>query len=92
LLAFTTESNEIKFEKDKGKIKRKSLYRDWLTDFWELPFPKWRQESIKGYGNAIVPQVAYQIFKALMITETKARGEKNIITGEMHESSIKTGT
>jgi DNA (cytosine-5)-methyltransferase 1 len=30
-----------------------------------ITFPKWRAESIKGYGNAIVPQVAYQIFKAL---------------------------
>lgn len=25
----------------------------------------WRQESIKGYGNAIVPQVAFEIFKAI---------------------------
>lgn len=30
-----------------------------------ITFPKWRSESIKAYGNAIVPQVAYQIFKAL---------------------------
>jgi DNA (cytosine-5)-methyltransferase 1 len=30
-----------------------------------ISFPKWRRESIKAYGNAIVPQVAYQIFKAL---------------------------
>ena len=30
-----------------------------------ITFPKWRAESIKAYGNAIVPQVAYQIFKAL---------------------------
>ena len=30
-----------------------------------ITFPKWRNESIKGYGNAIVPQVAYQIFKAI---------------------------
>lgn len=29
-----------------------------------ITFPKWRAESIKGYGNAIVPQVAYQIFKS----------------------------
>lgn len=36
-----------------------------------ITFPKWRQESIKAYGNAIVPQVAYQIFKALMETEAK---------------------
>ena len=30
-----------------------------------ITFPKWRAESIKAYGNAIVPQVALQIFKAL---------------------------
>lgn len=30
-----------------------------------VTFPKWRNESIKAYGNAIVPQVAYEIFKAL---------------------------
>jgi DNA (cytosine-5)-methyltransferase 1 len=32
-----------------------------------ITFSKWRQESIKAGGNAIVPQVAYQIFKALNI-------------------------
>ena len=30
-----------------------------------ITFPKWRAESIKGYGNAIVPQVALEIFKQL---------------------------
>ncbi len=30
-----------------------------------ITFPKWRIESIKAYGNAIVPQVALQIFKAI---------------------------
>jgi len=30
-----------------------------------ITFPKWRAESIKGYGNAIVPQVAFEIFKQL---------------------------
>jgi DNA (cytosine-5)-methyltransferase 1 len=30
-----------------------------------ITFSKWRNESIKGYGNAIVPQVAYQIFNAI---------------------------
>ena len=30
-----------------------------------ISIPKWRQESIKAYGNAIVPQVALQIFKAI---------------------------
>jgi len=33
-----------------------------------ITFPKWRAESIKGYGNAIVPQVAYEIFKAIQQT------------------------
>ena len=30
-----------------------------------ITFPRWRNESIKAYGNAIVPQVAYQIFKTI---------------------------
>ena len=30
-----------------------------------ITFSKWRNESIKAYGNAIVPQVAYQLFRAL---------------------------
>jgi DNA (cytosine-5)-methyltransferase 1 len=35
------------------------------TQLDRITFPKWRAESIKGYGNAIVPQVAYEIFKAI---------------------------
>jgi DNA (cytosine-5)-methyltransferase 1 len=30
-----------------------------------ITFPKWRSESIKAYGNAIVPQVALQLFKTI---------------------------
>jgi DNA (cytosine-5)-methyltransferase 1 len=30
-----------------------------------ITFSKWRQESIKAGGNAVVPQVVYQIFKAI---------------------------
>jgi len=30
-----------------------------------ITFPKWRNESIKAGGNAIVPQEVYQIFKAI---------------------------
>jgi DNA (cytosine-5)-methyltransferase 1 len=30
-----------------------------------ITFPKWRNESIKAGGNAIVPQVALQIFKSI---------------------------
>ena len=35
------------------------------TELDGITFPKWRAESIKAYGNAIVPQVAYEIFKAI---------------------------
>ena len=30
-----------------------------------ITFPKWRNESIKAAGNAIVPQVAFKIFQAI---------------------------
>ncbi len=30
-----------------------------------ITFSKWRKESIKAYGNAIVPQVAYRILKSI---------------------------
>jgi DNA (cytosine-5)-methyltransferase 1 len=42
-----------------------------------ITFPKWRNESIKAYGNAIVPQVAYEIFKAILIADRQKREEKN---------------
>jgi DNA (cytosine-5)-methyltransferase 1 len=34
-----------------------------------ITFSKWRTESIKAYGNAIVPQIAYEIFKAIEATD-----------------------
>ena len=38
------------------------------TQLDRITFSKWRNESIKAYGNAIVPQVAYEIFKAIQRT------------------------
>ena len=35
------------------------------TELDGITFSKWRAESIKGYGNAVVPQVVYQIFKSI---------------------------
>ena len=40
-----------------------------------ITFPKWRNESIKGLGNAIVPQVALQIFKAIELFNINIRSE-----------------
>ncbi len=30
-----------------------------------ITFPKWRAESIKAYGNAVVPQVVFEIYKTI---------------------------
>lgn len=35
------------------------------TELDSISFSKWRTESVKAGGNAIVPQVAFQIFKAI---------------------------
>ena len=35
-----------------------------------ISFPRWRQESVKALGNAWVPQVAYEIFRAIEEYET----------------------
>jgi len=36
-----------------------------------ITFSKWRNESIKAAGNAVVPQVVYEIFKAIEKYENK---------------------
>jgi DNA (cytosine-5)-methyltransferase 1 len=38
-----------------------------------ITFSKWRNESIKAGGNAIVPQVVYQIFKAIEQYDTRTQ-------------------
>ena len=38
-----------------------------------ITFSKWRKESIKAYGNAIVPQVAYRIFEAIQEYEKRKK-------------------
>jgi DNA (cytosine-5)-methyltransferase 1 len=40
-----------------------------------IAFSKWREFSIGAYGNAIVPQVAYQIFKAVEQWEISKDGQ-----------------
>ena len=39
------------------------------VDNLTILFGKWRTESIKAYGNAIVPQVMYRIFEAIEAVE-----------------------
>jgi len=38
-----------------------------------ITFSKWRRESIKAYGNAIVPQVALRIFEAIQEYEISTK-------------------
>lgn len=47
-----------------------------------ITFSKWRKESIKGGGNAIVPQVAYEIFKAIRwsVCEEAQQKRKKFLT------------
>lgn len=45
-----------------------------------ITFSKWRSESVKAYGNAIVPQVAYQIFKTIELFE-KNINQNSILQG-----------
>lgn len=42
-----------------------------------ITFPKWRNESIKAGGNAIVPQVVLQIFKAIEQYERISASDKS---------------
>ena len=41
------------------------------VDDLAIPFSKWRTESLKAYGNAIVPHVMYEIFRAIQIVENQ---------------------
>jgi len=75
------QSSQEHRKKKSGFLAKESISRNWQnfptqspvcggddglpTRLDNITFSKWRNESIKAYGNAIVPQVAYQIFKAL---------------------------
>lgn len=39
------------------------------VDSLTIPFTRWKRESLKAYGNAIVPQVMYEIFRAIQEIE-----------------------
>ena len=43
------------------------------VDRLTLSFGKWRTEALKAYGNAIVPQVMYEIFRAIEQVEGKTK-------------------
>jgi len=48
------------------------------TRLYGITFSKWRNESIKAYGNAIVPQIAYELFKAIEATDNLFNKAQNL--------------
>lgn len=46
-------------------------------DCLAIPESKWRTESLKAYGNAIVPQVMYRIFQAIEFAEANSKTDIN---------------
>lgn len=36
-----------------------------------ISFGKWRTESLKAFGNAIVPEAIYEIYRAIEIVENE---------------------
>ena len=46
-------------------VHRRSDGLPFNVDDLAIPFSKWRNETIKAYGNAIVPQVMYRIFQCI---------------------------
>ena len=75
------QSSEKHWQEKSGWITKKSLPNDWenfptfspictrndglSSRLVGITFPRWRNESIKAMGNAIVPQVALEIFKVI---------------------------
>lgn len=43
------------------------------VDHLTIPFSEWKRESLKAYGNAIVPQVMYEIFRSIEEIEKSKR-------------------
>ena len=77
---------------ESGQLNQKSQRNDWENfptvppicggddglpeELDGITFSKWRRESIKAYGNAIVPQVAHRIFQSISDYESSTQIHK----------------
>ena len=69
---FFDKNGEIGNWEDFPTVSPICIRNDGISDRLDgITFSKWRNESIKAAGNAIVPQVAFQIFKAIQEYENK---------------------
>jgi DNA (cytosine-5)-methyltransferase 1 len=85
----TSERREWEFDEPRPSVAKLYQITDWDDFPTESPvcsgndgisdrldgitFPKWRNESIKGYGNAVVPQIPYAIFKTIEEYEQRSK-------------------
>ena len=85
----STGTRQDNREGESGQLDQKSERNDWENfptvppvcggddglpkELDGITFSKWRRESIKAYGNAIVPQVAYRIFEAIQDYEKRKK-------------------
>ena len=58
------------------------------VDRLTISFGKWRTEALKAYGNAIVPQVMYEIFRAIEITDKTLKSNFRDILSEEERHSL----
>ena len=54
--------NGVKAKRGSGDVPKDDGVSERLDG---ITISEWKRESIKAFGNAIVPQVAYEIFKSL---------------------------
>jgi len=85
----STRTRQDNRKREPGQLDQKSERNDWENfptvppvcggddglpkELDGITFPKWRRESIKGYGNAIVPQVAHRIFESIKDYEKRKK-------------------
>ena len=63
--------NEVARELFGMNVKQAQMLYTKYHNYLTIPFARWKNESIRAYGNAIVPQVMYEIFRAIEQTENE---------------------
>lgn len=56
-----------------SELDRDAVFEGIKINAKSIAFNRWRNESIKAFGNAVVPQIVYQIFRAIQEFETQNR-------------------
>jgi DNA (cytosine-5)-methyltransferase 1 len=54
-----------------------AVFEGILTPRRAKAYNRWREQAIKAYGNAVVPQVVLQIFETINEYEALSRAERS---------------